>query len=91
MTQARRDNCAAVELSAGHFVASRLDNFGFPSNDERPVAGKTNNMIITRFTELVGCAIPIQQAGMGAVAPPKLAAADRKPAGSGCSARPIQA
>src|SRR3954453_13135376 len=24
----------------------------------------------TRFTELVGCTVPIQQAGMGAVAPP---------------------
>ncbi len=32
-------------------------------------------MIATRFTELVGCAIPIQQAGMGAAAPPALAAA----------------
>jgi NAD(P)H-dependent flavin oxidoreductase YrpB (nitropropane dioxygenase family) len=32
-------------------------------------------MITTRFTELVGCAVPIQQAGMGAVAPPELAAA----------------
>jgi nitronate monooxygenase len=32
-------------------------------------------MIATRFTELVGCAIPIQQAGMGAAAPPELAAA----------------
>jgi nitronate monooxygenase len=29
----------------------------------------------TRFTELVGCSIPIQQAGMGAGAPPELAAA----------------
>ena len=32
-------------------------------------------MATTRFTELVGCAIPIQQAGMGAVSPPELAAA----------------
>src|SRR5690242_3594404 len=32
-------------------------------------------MIVTRFTELVGCAVPIQQAGMGAVATPELAAA----------------
>jgi nitronate monooxygenase len=32
-------------------------------------------MIATRFTELVGCAVPIQQAGMGAAAPPELAAA----------------
>ncbi len=32
-------------------------------------------MLTTRFTELVGCAVPIQQAGMGAVSPPELAAA----------------
>ena len=32
-------------------------------------------MATTRFTELVGCPIPIQQAGMGAVSPPELAAA----------------
>lgn len=32
-------------------------------------------MIATRFTELVGCAVPIQQAGMGAAAPPELVAA----------------
>ncbi len=32
-------------------------------------------MIATRFTELVGCTVPIQQAGMGAVSPPELAAA----------------
>ena len=32
-------------------------------------------MLTTRFTELVGCAVPIQQAGMGAAAPPELAAA----------------
>ena len=32
-------------------------------------------MIVTRFTEMVGCALPIQQAGMGAAAPPELAAA----------------
>jgi NAD(P)H-dependent flavin oxidoreductase YrpB (nitropropane dioxygenase family) len=37
--------------------------------------GETNNVITTRFTELVGCTIPIQQAGMGAVAPPELAGA----------------
>src|SRR5947208_9378261 len=29
----------------------------------------------TRFTELVGCTVPIQQAGMGDLAPPRLAAA----------------
>jgi nitronate monooxygenase len=32
-------------------------------------------MLTTRFTRLVGCAVPIQQAGMGAAAPPELAAA----------------
>src|SRR5256714_5415650 len=29
----------------------------------------------TKFTELVGCTVPIQQAGMGDLAPPRLAAA----------------
>ncbi|MBV9357575.1 MAG: nitronate monooxygenase [Chloroflexi bacterium] len=32
-------------------------------------------MLTTRFTDLVGCSTPIQQAGMGALAPPELAAA----------------
>jgi len=32
-------------------------------------------MLATRFTKLVGCTVPIQQAGMGAVASPELAAA----------------
>lgn len=32
-------------------------------------------MLMTRFTQLVGCGVPIQQAGMGAAAPPELAAA----------------
>lgn len=32
-------------------------------------------MITTRFTELVGCTAPIQQAGMGGVSPPELVAA----------------
>ena len=32
-------------------------------------------MLTTRFTRLVGCAVPIQQAGMGAAAPPELVAA----------------
>jgi nitronate monooxygenase len=40
-------------------------------------------MITTRFTELVGCTIPIQQAGMGAVAPPELAAAVSEAGGLG--------
>jgi len=32
-------------------------------------------MLTTRFTELIGCQIPLQQAGMGVVAGPELAAA----------------
>src|SRR3989442_6682276 len=32
-------------------------------------------MLTTRFTELVGCTVPIQQAGMGKIASPALAAA----------------
>jgi nitronate monooxygenase len=32
-------------------------------------------MLNTAFTELVGCQVPIQQAGMGGVATPELAAA----------------
>jgi NAD(P)H-dependent flavin oxidoreductase YrpB (nitropropane dioxygenase family) len=40
-------------------------------------------MIATRFTELVGCAVPIQQAGMGSVAPPELAAAVSEAGGLG--------
>ena len=32
-------------------------------------------MLTTRFTRLIGCAVPIQQAGMGAAAPPELVAA----------------
>ena len=32
-------------------------------------------MLTTRFTELVGCAVPIQQAGMGALSTPRLGAA----------------
>ena len=32
-------------------------------------------MLSTRFTELVGCTVPIQQAGMGALANPCLAQA----------------
>jgi NAD(P)H-dependent flavin oxidoreductase YrpB (nitropropane dioxygenase family) len=32
-------------------------------------------MLTTRFTELIGCTVPIQQAGMGAASPPELVAA----------------
>ncbi|MCB4821598.1 NAD(P)H-dependent flavin oxidoreductase [Roseicella aerolata] len=40
-------------------------------------------MTATRFTELVGCRLPIQQAGMGAVAPPALVAAVSEAGGLG--------
>lgn len=40
-------------------------------------------MITTRFTDLVGCTVPIQQAGMGAAAPPELAAAVSNAGGLG--------
>src|SRR3989449_9497317 len=32
-------------------------------------------MLQTKFTELLGCTVPLQQAGMGKIAPPALAAA----------------
>jgi len=40
-------------------------------------------MITTRFTELVGCRVPIQQAGMGAVSTPELASAVARAGGLG--------
>lgn len=40
-------------------------------------------MLSTRFTELVDCSVPIQQAGMGAGAPPELAAAVSNAGGLG--------
>jgi NAD(P)H-dependent flavin oxidoreductase YrpB (nitropropane dioxygenase family) len=40
-------------------------------------------MLTTRFTELIGCTVPIQQAGMGAVSPPELAAAVSNAGGLG--------
>jgi NAD(P)H-dependent flavin oxidoreductase YrpB (nitropropane dioxygenase family) len=40
-------------------------------------------MLATRFTELIGCSVPIQQAGMGAGAPPELAAAVSNAGGLG--------
>jgi NAD(P)H-dependent flavin oxidoreductase YrpB (nitropropane dioxygenase family) len=40
-------------------------------------------MLTTRFTDLVGCTIPIQQAGMGAVSPPELVAAVSNAGGLG--------
>jgi nitronate monooxygenase len=39
------------------------------------VQEKTLVMLMTRFTELVGCDVPLQQAGMGGVAGPDLAVA----------------
>lgn len=47
-------------------------------------------MAATRFTELVGCTVPIQQAGMGLAAPPELAAAVSEAGGLGMlgAARP---
>jgi nitronate monooxygenase len=52
-----------------------------PSRDGLGAIGAADHVregrtvIPTRFTALVGCATPIQQAGMGAAAPPELAAA----------------
>jgi nitronate monooxygenase len=40
-------------------------------------------VLSTRFTELVGCSVPIQQAGMGAASPPALAAAVSEAGGLG--------
>jgi nitronate monooxygenase len=41
-------------------------------------------MLTTRFTELVGCSVPIQQAGMGrGIASPRLAAAVANAGGLG--------
>jgi nitronate monooxygenase len=47
-------------------------------------------MLETRFTKLVGCTVPIQQAGMGAAAPPELACAVSEAGGLGMvgTARP---
>jgi len=40
-------------------------------------------MLVTRFTELIGCTIPIRQAGMGALANKQLAAAVANAGGQG--------
>ncbi|WP_436704869.1 nitronate monooxygenase [Geodermatophilus sp. CPCC 205761] len=40
-------------------------------------------MATTRFTELTGCSVPVQQAPMGAVSPPALAAAVAEAGGVG--------
>jgi NAD(P)H-dependent flavin oxidoreductase YrpB (nitropropane dioxygenase family) len=42
-------------------------------------------MLSTCFTELVGCAVPIQQAGMGSFSDPRLAAAIAAAGGKGWS------
>ena len=43
----------------------------------------TAAMLTTRFTKMVGCSVPIQQAGMGPVSPPQLAAAVSQAGGLG--------
>jgi nitronate monooxygenase len=48
-------------------------------------------MLSTRFTELVGCEIPIQQAPMGLVSPPRLALAVARAGGVGTVSAPIGA
>jgi nitronate monooxygenase len=48
-------------------------------------------MLSTRFTELVGCDVPIQQAPMGMVAPPGLALAVARAGGVGTISAPIGA
>ncbi|WP_158292272.1 NAD(P)H-dependent flavin oxidoreductase [Paracraurococcus ruber] len=42
-----------------------------------------NAMVTTRFTRLIGCALPIQQAGMGSASPPELVAAVSNAGGLG--------
>lgn len=44
---------------------------------------------MTRFTDLVGCRLPIQQAGMGWIASPALAAAVAEAGGLGMIAMPL--
>ncbi|GAA5135229.1 NAD(P)H-dependent flavin oxidoreductase [Pseudonocardia adelaidensis] len=48
-------------------------------------------MLSTRFTELVGCDVPIQQAPMGQLAPPGLALAVARAGGVGTVSAPIGA
>jgi nitronate monooxygenase len=48
-------------------------------------------MLTTPFTELVGCEIPLQQAPMGLVAPPRLALAVARAGGVGTVSAPIGA
>ena len=46
-------------------------------------------MLTTRFTELVGCDVPIQQAPMGLIAPPRLALAVARAGGVGTVSAPM--
>ncbi|WP_257459210.1 NAD(P)H-dependent flavin oxidoreductase [Archangium lipolyticum] len=46
-------------------------------------------MLATRFTELVGCRVPIQSAGMGAVATPELVGAVSEAGGLGMLGAPL--
>lgn len=46
-------------------------------------------MLSTRFTELVGCDVPLQQAPMGLVAPPRLALAVARAGGVGTVSAPL--
>ncbi len=48
-------------------------------------------MLSTRFTELVGCDVPIQQAPMGMIAPPGLALAVARAGGVGSVSAPLGA
>ena len=47
-------------------------------------------MLKTKFTELVGCTVPIQQAGMGKIASPQLAAAVATADGSSCPSDTVE-
>ena len=62
--------------SSGHFritLSAKL----------HPIDLRRLKMLTTRFTELVGCTVPIQQAGMGFFAHPPLAKAVAKAGGLG--------
>src|SRR2546427_1677478 len=46
-------------------------------------------MLTTKFTELLGCTVPLQQAGMGGVTTPQLAAAVANAGGLGMLGVPM--
>ena len=50
---------------------------------QRAAPGTGGDMLETAFTRLVGCSVPIQQAGMGGAATPELAAAVSNAGGLG--------